>query len=343
MPWVSLAAARCGFEHRMKEKTADPGYAESRMRRLTSDDGLAAMITGEEKYIKIELKRAAAALERRREEWLPPPPESMSKAFGIAVLCAAAGEDPAPIIEAIADAKDYKAPRDRSLQFIARRIAGGEPSPKEAAAKPGHVSTDSQWYRLVKSASAAHAFDLAITPDHPRWPMLADFVLPLGWQLALERNAKKPGEELKKLLYWGAYPERRGDVVYERTKERADFAASSEDEDEPGEWDVSGFDAVEERDGRLYAYYYLGMRWQVPLYFQEDLNAYEFLDNVAADWRAVRKAVGDKHRAAVEKLREECTYVIAYDAHETYVPEGHLEAAAEHYGLRLEARDLTEV
>jgi hypothetical protein len=346
MPWISLAATRCGFEHRLAEKFADPGYPESRMRRITADDGLAALLTGREQYIAVELKRAAAVLERRREEWQPPPAESMSKAFGIAVLCAIAGADPSPVINAIAEAEDYEAPRDRSLQLIARRISGRESSPTTPVERPGHISTDAQWYRLVRSAPAAHALDLALTPDHPRWPLLADFVLPLGWQLARERSAGEPGDELKTLLRLGAYPDRRGAVVYERTEERADLedgAAAEEDGDETFEdAGVSGFDAVEEREGRLFAYYYLGVRWQIPLYFQNDLNAYDFLDSVAADWRAVRKAVGTR-RQEIERRRKECTYVIVYDAHETYVPEGNLEAAAEYYGLRLEARDLTEV
>jgi hypothetical protein len=350
MPWISLAATRCGFEHRLAEKFARPGYAESSMRRVTADDGLAALLTGNEKYIKGEVKRAQAVLAKRHTEWEPPPAEVMSKAFGIAVLCALAGTDPTPIIRAIAEAKGYEAPRDRSLQLIARRISGLEAAPTAPVEKPGHVSTDAQWYRVVKQAPAPHAFDLALTPDHPRWPLLADFVLPLGWQLALERNAAAPADELKTLLRLGAYPERRGDVVYERTNERADLDEATETDEEADDGKTSeesatfnGFDAVEERADKLYAYYYLGMRWQVPLYFQEDLNAYDFLAHVAADWRTVHKAVGGKQWAQLERRRAECIYVIVYDAHETYVPEGHLEAAAEHYKLQLEARDLTEV
>ena len=37
-----------------------------------------------------------------------------------------------------------------------------------------------------------------------------------------------------------------------------------------------------------------------------------------------------------------CTHVIVYDKNEAFVPKGDLARAAAHYGLSLEARDVTE-
>ncbi|MDX6269211.1 MAG: hypothetical protein QOD28_434 [Acidobacteriota bacterium] len=342
MPWISLAATRETYRRMVAELRDEPGYAESQMRVVTSNDARNALLAGDGEWADVEGRRCRALLERKRKEWRPPPEETMWKVFGLAVAASLVGDDPASVIEAIAKSRSYRDAEDKSLQLVARRIAGLEESPQKPYAEPGHVGTEAEWFKLVKRAPAAHALDLSLTPDHHLWPVLTKFTLPLAYLVAQERARPDRAADLKLLMSMGAHPERRGDIIYEREDERPDFKNDATPA-ERNRW--KGFDALEIKDGELFVYYYLGIRWKAPLIFQEDLDTFEFLARVPKDWRALEKSVTQTQLAKLKEAREHgrCTYVLVYDSYESETSEGDLLAAAAHYKLKLEARDLTEV
>jgi hypothetical protein len=106
-----------------------------------------------------------------------------------------------------------------------------------------------------------------------------------------------------------------------------------------------GFDALELREDGLRAFHYLGFKWQAPLLFRDDLNAYRFLEHLDSAWKLVRDTVSSEQWSRIEPLRNagRCTHVIVYDDTRATVPPEDLARAATHYGLTLEARDLTQV
>ena len=342
MPWISLAATRTPYRRMVAERREQPGYAESRMRVVTADEARNALLAGDSEWADVEGRRALVLLDSKGKEWMPPPALTMAKVFGLAVVASLVGYDPTDMFNSIAKARGYGDTDDKSLQLIARRIVGLEESPRKPHGEPGHVEKESEWYKLVKRAPATHALDLSLTPDHHLWPVLNKFTMPLAYLTAQERARPDRAADLKLLMHMGAYPERRGEIVYEREDERPDF----EDDATPAErnkW--KGFDALEIKDGELFVYYYLGTRWKAPLIFQEDLDTFEFLKRVPKDWRALEKSVPQALWARIKEARErrECTYVLVYDSYDAEAPEEDLQMAAEHYELKLEARDLTEV
>ncbi len=337
MSWISLAAKRYRFRELVAEKMADPDYRTSKMKVVTANDGRDALLLGEREAIEVEVRRATDLLSRRRQEKKAPPENVMSKILGLAVIASLGGDDPEFFFKAIAQSKSYKQAWEKSLQLVARRILGLESTPSAPVDQAGHITTDEEWYRLVKKAPTAQAFNLALTPDHPRWVFLGSYVLPLAFLLSQERKAKDKSADLLKLMRTGTPdPEGLGTVLYERV---AEISASKKSESR------LGFDAIEMKKGELRAYYYLGIRWQAPLLFQDDLNTYDFLDHLEADWKTVKQAVSEELWSKIEKARAEnnCTYVVVYDGNNAFAPEEALQRAAAHYQLNIETHDLTEI
>jgi hypothetical protein len=271
-------------------------------------------------------------------------PSVLRDLVGLLVVAHLDGDEQQVFWQKIATAKPFKSPLMRCLQVVIGKLVGKQPKRKKTF-KPelGPVKSESQWLHLLEKAPTRYLFDQAISPDHPLWSYTLDtFVLPLGLLLANELCESGDAVDPFELFRQGAYPERRGSVVYERRYPRPVFN-SEPDPEVPATW--SGFDAVEFRDEQVLVYHYLGLKWQAPLLFEDGLNAFRFLDQLDLGWHLVQMALSGEQWKEVEKRKNagQCIHIVVHDESEAPCIPGHLERAATHYGVVLEARDLTLV
>ena len=263
----------------------------------------------------------------------------------VATLSVAAfldGSDQTKLWQTIAAGKP-KHPLMRSLQSVIARLLA---PPQMAIAEPvpvyGHIHSEQEWMRLVKTAPVHRLFDLAISPDHPVWlSCLQSFVVPLcalyERELKAAGNANTLPEDLLRL---GAYPWRHPEVLYERHHPRPD-SLSIPDPKEPDTW--FGFDAITMEQGVPRGYHYLGFDWQAPLIFEKGGNAFRFLDTVNLSWdlalRDSTKTASAQLRSM--QLRDDFVHVVVCDQKSARSLQPDLDEAASHYGLRIHVEDVT--
>ncbi|HEX8129157.1 MAG TPA: hypothetical protein VF527_08660 [Pyrinomonadaceae bacterium] len=342
MSWISLAASRYELREGLRINYEDAGHQAHRFDKLSSLIGLYAMLAGDDFYVKREIERAQILLRDHRDYIHPPNHVLMGEVLSLAVIASLGDMDCSDIFQSIAKMKKYKGKGEKSLQLLARRIAGLEETPNKPSRKRGHVKGEAQWYRFVEKAAPADAFNLAVTPEHPHYSLFQNYVLPLAYLVAFERAGADWRDYLLRLSKWGGSDPGAGrNIVYERTS----TAPSVEVKVKPGNkatW--RGFDAVELKGEEVFAYYYLGVTWQAPLFFEEDINIYLFLDNVEFDWHLVEEAVATEQWRTLAAAKEQgrCSYVFVYDAAQITAPEDDLARAEEHYGLNIIARDISE-
>lgn len=270
-------------------------------------------------------------------------PAALSNIAGLSIAAHLAGKDQSALWKRIAAAP---VPRDtamRALQAVIARLTSPYVPPGEAPrAKKHFIRSQSDWLWRLGHSPVPQIFDLSASPDHSLWPYdLSSFVLPLGYER--HRQLEAEGHEVSPLDLFqrGAYPERHPHVLYERSHPRPP-TVSTPDPKDASTW--FGFDAVEADGKGLRVYHYLGFRFQAPLLFREGLDAFGFLGQLDNDWQLVREALSAEAWRDVDQRREAgCTHVIVYDANEATVPKKDLARAADHFGLKLEAVDLTEV
>ena len=326
----------------MRINYEDAGHQAQRFAKLSSLIGLYALLTGDEFHIKREIERAQILLRNHHAYIHPPNYMLMGEVLSLAVIASLGDTDCSDIFQSIAGAKKYKDKRETSLQLLARRIAGLEETPTKPYKKRGHVKTEAQWYRLVETADPTDAFNLAVTLEHPRASLLGSYILPLAYLVARAKTNENWRNYLPRLLKWGSpNPEEERNIVYERTVAAPSVEVKVKPEDK-ATW--RGFDAVEIKGEEVFAYYYLGVRWQAPLFFEGDINIYLFLDNVEFDWRLVEEVVAAEQWRTITAAKEQgrSSYVFVYDAAQITAPEDDLARAAEHYGLNIIARDISE-
>jgi hypothetical protein len=261
------------------------------------------------------------------------------------VMANLAGDDRRELWSKIASAKPAaKDLRMLELHKVVCRITGAHPdSPGSRQPGLGAVESESQWLKLLKTAPTRALFDLAISPDSNLWTsVLKIFVLPLG--LLLSKELAESGEIVDpfELFKLGAYPERHPNVIYERQYPRPNFGIEPRDE-QPESW--VGFDAVEVSGNELLAYHYVGLKWKAPLLFDQELNAFQFLGQIDKSWKLVKQHISSEQYAEIEKLKKagQCEHIVVYDENEASCPLEDLQRAAQHYGVNLQARDVTEV
>jgi hypothetical protein len=343
MPWISLSAYRYELRNIIEGNLDYAEDEESRLEEIDAMLGRDAMLVGDEPHVSRESKLAQLVLEEFRDLFDPPDPDVLGDVLSLAVIAELGGGDYGDIFRSVAGAKIYKGRDAKSLQLLARRMAGLEKPPKKAYGERGHVTSAAEWLRLVKDVSPADAFDLSVTPDHPEESLLEKFILPLGYLAARSVEEGDWRARLRRMLRRGsADPGRGANVVYERTAQSPNVEVMPDPEDK-STW--RGFDAVELRDGEALAYYYLGVRWQAPLFFEEMINVYQFLDGVELDWQLVEESIAPElwREVAAAKDAGRCSYVVVYDASNAHAPEPALARAKAHYGLNIIPRDLTEV
>jgi hypothetical protein len=261
------------------------------------------------------------------------------------VMASLVGDDRRELWSKIGGAKPAaKSSRMSELHKVTCRIAGARPdSPGRGQPGRGAVGGESQWLKLLKTAPTRALFDLAISPDSRIWTsVLRTFVFPLGLLLSKELTESGGSVDPFELFKIGSYPERHPRVLYERQYPRPDFGTEPRDE-QPESW--AGFDAVEVSGNELLAYHYVGLKWKAPLLFDRELNAFQFLDQLDKSWELVERQVSSERWEEIERHRKagHCRHVVVYDENEASCPPEDLQRAAQHYGVNLRARDVTEV
>ncbi|HEV2801610.1 MAG TPA: hypothetical protein VGW12_13985 [Pyrinomonadaceae bacterium] len=343
MPWISLSAYRYVLRTIVEGNLDYAEDEESRLEEIDAMYGRSAMLYGDEAHVARECRLARLVLEEFQDEVQTPDPEVLGDVLSLAVMAELDGADCGELFRSIGEAKLYKGRNAKSLQLLARRMAELEKTPTKPYGERGHVKTEAAWLRVVKDVSPADAFGLSVTPDHPEESLLEKFILPLGYLAARAETKGDWRARLRRMLRRGdARAERTDAVVYERTDEPPSVEVRPDPEDRTT-W--RGFDAVELADDEVVAYYYLGVGWEAPLFFEEMINVYQFLDGVDLDWRLVEETLAPELRRKVKAAREaeKCSYVVVYDANSAHAPEPALARARAHYGLEIIPRDLTEV
>jgi hypothetical protein len=269
-------------------------------------------------------------------------PEVLPNVVGLSIAAHLDGTEKTALWERIAKAKPPREPVMRALMdVVAQLLKTPKPVGEEAQAKPGQIYREADWLKLLKKEPANRLFDLASSPDHPLWGYtLQPFVLPLG--LLLHRQLQALGGETPDILdlyRLGAHPERHPDVIYERQQERPN-PLSVPKRAEQSTW--FGFDAIEIQQGQARVYHYLGLRWQAPLLFEKNVNAYHFLDSLDLSWRLVESSVPARQWRSLKELRDQgaVLHVVVHDSTKAPAPPQDLARAERHYGVRIEARDL---
>jgi hypothetical protein len=257
------------------------------------------------------------------------------------------GVDQSELWRRIASAPAARDEVIRKLQEVAAQLLDPQPSPAEAAkpSKEGHGKSERDWFRRLKKSPTRRLFDLAASPDHPLWGFFfSSLVLPLGLLLQFELRAAgdDKGADARTLLRLGAYPERHENVIYERRHERPK-ALSVPRPDAPETW--FGFDALQLSGEQLFAYHWLGFSWKAPLLFDDDVNAYHFLNTLDLSWRLAQEALPPEQWKRVERVKdtERCVHVVVIDGNHAQFSSSHLARAEQHYGVKLEVADVTFV
>lgn len=341
MSWLSLAANRSRIKKILQQN--QEGEQDLRTKTISSGIGRYAVLSGDESFIAGEIEIAETILNNYKQETRPPNQYVLSDVFDLAIIASLGKSDYFEVLKSIAEANIYEDKEEKTLQLLARRIVGTEPIPEKQYKKRGHIKKESEWLKIIKDIRPSDAFDLAVTIEHPESYLIEKFILPLGYLLAKSRKGEDWRGYFRELVSWGASNiEKRDGIVYERNNSEPEEIVTAVPDDKTT-W--RGFDAVELREDEVFAYYYLGTKWEAPLFFQEEINAYSFFDGVDFDWKLVEESVNSAIWEDIsEKLKEKkCTYIVVYDSANASVPEAALQRASEHYGLKIIPKDITEV
>jgi len=341
MSWLSLAANRFRIKKILQEN--QEGEQDLRTATISAGIGRYAMLSADKSFINGEIEIAETILNKYKQETRPPNPYVLSDVFDLAIIASLGKSDYFEVLKSIAETNIYQEKEEKMLQLVARRIVGTEPIPEKQYKKRGHIKKESEWLKIIKDIRPSDAFDLAVTIEHPESYLLEKFILPLAYLLAKAGKGEDWRDYFRALVSWGASNfEKRDSIVYERNNSEPEEIVAAVLDDKTT-W--RGFDAVELRQDEVLAYYYLGTKWEAPLFFQEELNAYSFFDGVDFDWKLVEQSVDSAiWKDISEKLDEKkCSYIVAYDSANASVPEAALQRATEYYGLKIIPKDITEV
>ncbi|MFY2563317.1 hypothetical protein ACN469_37315 [Corallococcus terminator] len=345
MCWVNLCSTRYRLRASASELLSD-WEQDTGLRPNSLQPVLLALIAGDASLVQRALALASRLISTYFEGFDDADltsPAALSNIAGLSIATHLTGKDQSALWKRIAAAPVPHDTTARALQAVVARLTQPYAPPGETPrAKKHFIRSQSDWLWRLGHSPVQQTFDLSVSPDHPMWPYhLRSFVLPLGYERHRQLEAEGHTVSPMDLFQRGAYPERHAHVLYERSHPRPP-TVSKPDAKDPSTW--FGFDAVEADGMGLRAYHYLGFGFQAPLLFREGLDAFGFLGQLDNDWQLVREALSAEAWREVEQRREAgCTHVIVYDANEATVPKKDLARAADHFGLKLEAVDLTEV
>lgn len=340
MSWLSLAANQFEIKNILEKNHEE---FDSRTTMISSMFGRYALLSGENAQIEKEITIAETILSNYKNEARPPHPFVLSDVLDLAIIASLGKGDYFDIFESISDTEIYENKEEKTLQLLARRITGKESAPEKSYRKRGHIKKTTDWLKIVKDIKSSDAFDLAVTVEHPEFYLLEKFILPLGYLLAKSQDKTDWKNYFRRLISWGsANFEKSEKIIYKRISEKPEEIMKAEPNDKKT-W--RGFDAVELDKSEVIAYYYLGVKWEAPLFFQEEINVYSFLDGVKLDWKLVEENVSAEIWNNIsEKIdKKQCKYIVVFDAANAYAPESALQRAIEHYGVEIVTKEITEI
>jgi hypothetical protein len=337
MPWISLAATRYRFKADMAYYYGKSDHEKVETQPIDARAGLESLLSGE--YVDRELKRAVGLLKRSGAE-RKIMRDALDSVLSLACLAWMAGHDIDPVLDQIRKGKAFRSPLEKKLKLMAEWITDPTAAPQPKSPRGEHVQDEKEFLRVLERLAPEEALDIALTPDHGAWTTFSSFILPLAVVVTKRRGAEP--DTVRRLLYLGPHPERRGHVLFEATQAPPKFRVAVRADDR-STW--PSFAAVEIKGETLFAYHYMGISWKAPLLFEPDLNAFDFLDHLELSWKLVEEAVPAKDWKQIQQLRKagHSQHVVAFDSTEAAAPEGDLDAAAQHYGLALEAHDLLAI
>jgi len=232
------------------------------------------------------------------------------------------------------------APREPAIDALFRILLEGHeaPSTKRRAKAMRYPRTLAAFSKDLDVRSTAELLDIVNSPDHPSYPgWMQYWVFPL----ALLRAAETDAPALVPVSM-GAFPDRRGELLYARTRRRPAHLVEPV-KDGPKTW--FDFDALERKGDELRVFHYVGISWKAPLAFEGNLDGFSFLKSLAYDWATVERTVSRETWAWIVAARAagRCTHVVAYDPTEAGASDGAVAAASAHYGVTLTAESLFDV
>ncbi len=343
MGWINMVSTRFQVSKKARSLIEEwEAFPESNLFGIKP--GLLALISGDRNLIDRALALSNNSLDKLQEgidEEFLGDPTILPDLVGLSMLSYLQGCEQLELWQRIANAKPFKDKVMSSLQAVVCKLTS-DSSPISSQPKLGHIRSLADWLKQLKKSPTPYLFDLAISPDHPLWStILSLFVLPLG--VLLQKELNESGDHSVdpfSFYYLGAHPQDYGQIVYERQHKRPTWD-SVPDPQSSETW--FGFDAVELCDQELYAYHYLGLDWQAPLIFDDEVNAYRFLEQLDKSWRLVEMSLSLDRWKELEELVEagKCVHIVVHDSPQSPCLLPHLERAASHYNVRLEMRDVT--
>ncbi|MCH9650642.1 MAG: hypothetical protein K0U98_20575 [Deltaproteobacteria bacterium] len=344
MAWINLCASRHALREELDECLDDVEGFE--IDSVASYAGLLALMLGDRSQLDRVAKLCRPTFEAYAASLREDPKrifavQALSDVFTLSVVEHLVGVPQVELWRWIADLSRFANIEMRSLQ---NSIGDLVELPRERKQKVflGHVESDLDWRKVLTKRPHDHLLDLSLSPDHPRWLTLSRYVPALALVVAAQRAEAGQEVDPLDLFSQGSRPGRHPRVLYERVAERPD-PLSEPDPQDPSTW--YGFEAVEVLAEELVVYHFVSFRWQAPLLFAEDLNAFHFLDTLDLSWSQVKSNVEPQVWKEIQALRDSdrCRHVVVYDSSVAAAYEDDLEGASQAYGLRLEAADLTEV
>ncbi len=343
MAWINLCATRHALRAEVEDCLENPEDFE--MDSVASYAGLAALMLGDRSLFESVAELARPTYETyarllREDTTRLYSVQRLADLFTLSVIEHVAGSPQDDLWRWIAGLPRFSDREMRSLRGCIEWLV--KPPRARQDSFTGHIETDAEWYKALAKRPVDHLLDMALSPDHPRWVVLSRFVPALALIVAAQHAAA--GEEVDPIDFFsqGSQPGRHPRVLYERVAERP-HPLGEVDPDDSETW--FGFEAVEILEDELVAYHFLSYRWQAPLLFADDLNAFHFLDSVDLSWKQVEQRVDPDVWREILALRasDRCRHVIVYDSSVAAAYEDDLERASEAYGLRLEAADVIEL
>ena len=345
MAWINLVAERYRVRD-LARSAVDYLRSEPEGARLGPTPVLSALVAGDKKLFQ-------QALDLSRLEF-----DGLAQSFGetlgsVAVLpdllslsvgYHLAGEPQTGLWERIAKCRKCENSHMEVLMRLAGELTGGGRSERtQGVNESGAVRGSKRTLEIAVKLDLEYAFDHVSCPDHEEWPhTLSSLVMPIGLLLYQDQVSAGRKPDVFRYFYAGSRPDLHPSVVYEREWKRPAWDSEPSPEDKES-W--FGFDAVELTWEGVRVYHYLTLKWQAPLLFDSEVDAFRFLTQVDRNWRFVRESVSEREWRQIEQsLSDEyCEHVIVHDSARAPCLDDHLQRAGKHYGLNLTACDLMDI
>lgn len=247
------------------------------------------------------------------------------------------GEDQSAVWQRLASSP---LPKDLGVSSLVELLTSSGETPAKAVRPRAlrYPRTHAEFLREIKTRPTVEVLDVANSPDHPAYSdWMQYYVLPQ----ALRRSRELKCAPIVPASI-NARPERRGQRMWARTRARPEDAVEVRARD-PATW--FGFDALERRGEKLFAYHYPGLDWRAPSAFEPGKAEFRLLESLSQDWEDVHQHIDAEAWAWIESARQggRCTHIVAYDPTFVKAPVASVEAAGKHYGIRLVASSLFDL